>query len=65
MWRLVREDRSLRFLASAVYKPSHPKATMQSLHVLRCALHGSLLPMHLEQRLCRPVGTSEQESVAM
>ena len=50
MWRLVREDRSLRFLASAVYKPSHPKATMQSLHVLRCALHGSLLPLHLEQR---------------
>ena len=65
MWRLVREDRSLRFLASAVYKPSHPKPMMQSLHVLRCALHGSLLPMHLEQRLCRPVGASEQESVAM
>ena len=37
---------------------------MQSLHILRCALHGSLLPMHLEQRLCRPVGASEQESVA-
>lgn len=51
--------------ASAHLRPSHPKATMQSLHVLRCALHGSLLPMHLEQRLCRPVGASEQESVAM
>lgn len=37
---------------------------MQSLHFLRCALHGSLLPLHLEQRLCRPVGASEQESVA-
>ena len=36
--------------ASAHLGPSHPKATMQSLHVLRCALHGSLLPLHLEQR---------------
>ena len=37
---------------------------MQSLHVLRFALRGSLLPLHLEQRLCRPVGASEQESEA-
>ena len=37
---------------------------MQSLHVLRCTLRGSLLPLHLEQRLCRPVGASEQESEA-
>ena len=51
--------------ASAHLKPSHPKAMMLSLHVLRCALRGRLLPWHLEQRLCRPVGASEQESVAM
>ena len=51
--------------ASAHLGPSHPKALMLSLHVLRCALRGSLLPLHLEQRLCRPVGASEQESVAM
>ena len=37
-------------MASAHLRPSHPKAIMQSLHVLRCALRGSLLPMHLEQR---------------
>ena len=52
-------------IASAELNPSPPKPMKQSLHVLRCALHGSLLPMHLEQRLCRPVGASEQESVAM
>ena len=37
-------------MASAHRCPSHPKSMMQSLHVLRCALHGSLLPLHLEQR---------------
>ena len=51
-------------MASAHRCPSHPKSMMQSLHVLRCTLRGSLLPLHLEQRLCRPVGASEQESVA-
>ena len=37
-------------MASAHRCPSLPKSMMQSLHVLRCALRGSLLPMHLEQR---------------
>ena len=49
---------------NADYKPSHPKATMQSLYVLRCTLHGSLLPLHSEQRQAAR-SASEQESVAM
>ena len=51
-------------LASAHLWPSHPKATMQSLHVLRYALHGRLLPLHSEQRQAAR-SASEQESVAM
>lgn len=38
---------------------------MQSLHILRCALHGSLLPLHLEQRQApgRNIGTRECSNV--